>query len=178
MRINKNLLKNSESFKNVEKDLNYIVSKIAQDDILLKLLSLQENNMEPLSSEERKEILQKCIKIIPKIDNINETDWSFIGISFDNFVPNLENPEYRDKTLIFDIVCNFDTWNLGDFKLRPYQIAGRLDVLFDKQSLADTYTIDFMSAENIIVDDEIAGVNLVYSVIYGKASDIEKNNGI
>ena len=59
MRINKNFFKESESFKNVEKDLNYIVSKIAEDDKLLKLLSLQENRTESLSAQERKEILQK-----------------------------------------------------------------------------------------------------------------------
>ena len=176
MRIGKNLFKDSESFKNVEKDLNYIVSKISQDDRLLKLLSLQENKVESLTPEEKKEILQKCVKIVPKVNNINETNWSFIGITFDNFTPNLENPKYRDKVLIFDIICNFDTWNMDDFKLRPYQIAGRLDVLFNEQSLADTYTINFMSANNIILDEEIAGINLCYSVIYGTESDIE--NGI
>lgn len=176
MRIGKNLFKDSESFKNVEKDLNYIVSKISQDDRLLKLLSLQEDKVESLTPEEKKEILKKCVKIVPKVNNINETNWSFIGITFDNFTPNLENPKYRDKVLIFDIICNFDTWNMDDFKLRPYQIAGRLDVLFNEQSLADTYTINFMSANNIILDEEIAGINLCYSVIYGTESDIE--NGI
>ena len=94
MRIGKNLLKDSESFKNVEKDLNYIVSKISQDDRILKLLSLQEDKVENLSQEEKKEILQKCVKIIPKAENINETDWSFLGITFDSFTPNLENPQY------------------------------------------------------------------------------------
>ena len=173
MRIGKNLLKDSESCKNVEKDLNYIVSKISQDDRILKLLSLQEDRLENLTQEEKKEILQRCVKIIPKIDNINETEWSFIGITFDNFTSNLENPQYRDKVLIFDIVCNFDTWNMGDFKLRPYQIAGRLDVLFNEQSLDGTYTINFMSANNIILDEEVAGINLCYSVIYGNGSDIE-----
>ena len=176
MRLGKNLLKDSESFKNVEKDLNYIVSKISQDDRILKLLSLQENKIEPLTQEEKKEILNKCVKIIPKAENINESDWAFIGIIFDNFTPNLENPKYRDKVLIFDIVCNFDTWNMGDFKLRPYQIAGRLDVLFNEQTLDGTYNISFMSAGNIIVDEEIAGINLCYSVIY--STDSDKENGI
>jgi len=173
MRIGKNLLKNSESFKNVEKDLAYIVSSISQDEKLLKLLSLQENRVEKLSGEEKKKILKKCIKIVPKIENINETDWSCISIIFDNFSPNMENPEYRDKILIFNIICNFDSWDMEDFKLRPYQIAGRLDVLFDKKTLDGTYSIDFLSADNLILDDEIAGITLTYSVIYGKDGDIE-----
>ena len=175
MRIGKNLFKESESFKNVEKDLNYIVSKISQDDRLLKLLSLQEKRVEALTEEEKQEILKKSIKIVPKIEAINETDWSYIVIVFDGFSPNMENPKYRDKFLNFDIVCNFDTWNMQDFKLRPYQIAGRLDVLFNEQSLDGTYTINFLSADNLILDDEIAGITLTYSVTYGTESDIEIN---
>ena len=171
MRINKNLFKDSESFKNVEKDLAYIVQKIYEDEKLLKLLSLQENKIESLTEKEKKEILKKSIRIVPKITEINKTDWSYIVINFDNFTPNMENPEYRDKFLVFDIVCNFDTWDMDDFKLRPYQIAGRLDMLFNEKSLADTYTINFLNANNLVLDDEIAGLILIYSVTYGETSD-------
>ena len=83
----------------------------------------------------------------------------------------MENPEYRDKFLVFDIVCNFDTWDMDDFKLRPYQIAGRLDVLFNEKSLAGTYSINFLNANNLILDDEIAGLILIYAVTYGEQSD-------
>ena len=171
MRINKDLFKDSESFKNVEKDLAYIVQKIYEDEKLLKLLSLQENKIESLTEKEKKEILKKSIRIVPKITEINKTDWSYIVINFDNFTPNMENPEYRDKFLVFDIVCNFDTWDMDDFKLRPYQIAGRLDMLFNEKSLADTYTINFLNANNLVLDDEIAGLILIYSVTYGETSD-------
>lgn len=171
MRIGKDILKNSESFKNVEKDLAYVASKIIQDEELLKLLSLQENRTEPLTAKEKKEIMKKSLRFVPKITNINETDWSYIAVHFDNFLPNEENPQYRDKFLVFDIICNIETWDMDDFKLRPYQIAGRIDTIFDNKSLCGTYSINFLSANTTVVDDEIAGLMLIYKATYSKDSD-------
>lgn len=167
MMINRDKFKKSESFKNVEKDLAYIVSKIREDEELLKLLSLKENSQNKLTEKEKKEILEECVRIVPKITELNEEGWSYLTIQFRQFSANGDNPKYRDKFLVFNIVCNFDTWNMGDFKLRPYQIAGRLDVLFDRKSLIDTYTINFISAEPLILNEEIAGISLAYLVTYG-----------
>ena len=173
MRIQNNvdMFKNSESFKNVEKDLAYIASKVIQDDKLLKYLSLQENRTDELTAKEKKEIMKKCFRIVPKINAINETDWSYVAVHFDNFLPNDENPEFRDKFLVFDIISNVETWDMDDFKLRPYQIAGRLDVLFNNKSLCGTYSIKFLSANNVVIDDEVAGLMLIYSVTYGETAD-------
>lgn len=173
MMLNRNRFKKSESFKNVEKDLAYIVSKIKEDDELLKLLSLQENKIGKLSEEEKREILKQSIKIVPKVEpsDLDEKGWSIIAIQFSQFTRNVENPAHRDKFLVFNIISNFDTVNMGDFKLRPYQIAGRLDVLFDNKSLVGTYTIQFLNADTITLDENTFGMSLVYEVTYTKASD-------
>jgi hypothetical protein len=171
MRINANLLKTSETFKNVEKDLAYIAQKIYEDEPLLKLLTLKEKQLEPLTQKEKKEILNNNIRIVPKIANLDFSNESYIVIHFNEFMPNEENPEYRDKFLIFDIICNFDTWNMGDFKLRPYQIAGRLDMLFDNKGLSSSYSINFLNGGALAIDDEIAGLTLVYNVLYNKDED-------
>ena len=171
MRINANLLKTSETFKNVEKDLAYIAQKIYEDEPLLKLLTLKENQTAPLTQEEKKTILNNNVRIVPKITDLDFTEESYLVIHFNEFIPNEENPEYRDKFLIFDIICNFDTWNMGDFKLRPYQIAGRLDMLFDKKGLSSSYSINFLNGEVLVIDDEIAGLTLAYNVIYNKDED-------
>ena len=171
MRIGKDIFKESESFKNVEKDFGYIASKIIQDEKLLKLLSLQENREEDLTAQEKKEIMKKCVRFVPKLTNITETDWSYVVVGFDNFLPNENNPEHRDKLLVFDIICNLDTWDMDDFKIRPYQIAGRLDVLFDQKDLCGTYAVHFASATYSPINSEIAGVTLIYSVTYGKDAD-------
>lgn len=171
MRVNANLLKTSETFKNVEKDLAYIAQKIYEDEPLLKLLTLKENQTAPLTQEEKKTILNNNVRIVPKITDLDFTEESYLVIHFNEFMPNEENPEYRDKFLIFDIICNFDTWNMGDFKLRPYQIAGRLDMLFDKKGLSSSYSINFLNGEVLVIDDEIAGLTLAYNVIYNKDED-------
>lgn len=172
MMINQNKFKKSESFKNVEKDLSYIVSKIIEDEELLKLLSLKESEIGNLTQEEKKGIIKDCIRIIPLITDIEETKpWAYITVQFTDFMQNGTNTEHRDKFLIFNIICHMDTWNMNDFKLRPYQIAGRLDVLFDKKALAGTYTINFLSAENLILSEKIGGVAMAYLVTYSNASD-------
>lgn len=167
MMLNRNRFKKSESFKNVEKDLAYIVSKIKEDDELLKLLSLQENKIGKLSEEEKREILKQNVKIVPLV-HLEETDsnQSYLTIDFGDFSPNAENPQYRDKFLYFNILCNIETWNMGDFKLRPFQIAGRLDVLFNDKSLVDSYKIRFLSADSLIINDDLGGLFLCYYVTY------------
>lgn len=170
---NRNAFKNSESFKNVEKDLSYIVSKIAEDEQLLKLLSLQEDKEEKLTSEEKRKILKECVHIVPVLDlrELENDNRSHLVVFFDNFFPNGENPEYRNKFLFFNIVCEISTWNMRDFKLRPYQIAGRLDVLFDKKKLANSYSINFLDANGKIISDNFGGLTLAYDVIYNIDGD-------
>jgi hypothetical protein len=60
---------------------------------------------------------------------------NYIIISFDNFIPNGTNPEFRDNIIEFDIICHFDQWHMKDFELRPYKIAAELDTMFDGQHL-------------------------------------------
>jgi hypothetical protein len=176
MLVNRNAFKNSESFKNVEKDLSYIVSKIIEDEQLLKLLSLKENQTEKLTAEEKKKILNKCINIVPKVYTIDKKEpWSYINIVFDTFTPNETNTEYRNKILYFDIVCDWDTWNMGDFKLRPYLIAGRLDAIFNKKPLNNGYSIEFIGSDDLSIDDSLAGLILVYMVTYGNYTDRRDN---
>lgn len=174
MMVNRNsMIKDSESFKNVEKDLAYIVSKISEDDQLLKLLSLQEEKTGKLTNEEKREILKECVRIVPivKEDSFSDKGWTYLSIQFSNFMRNENNPEHRDKYLIFNIISDFSTVNMKDFKLRPYLIAGRIDALFDKKALAGTYTINFLSAETITLDENTFGMGLAYAVTYSLGSD-------
>ncbi len=154
------------SFNSVEKDLAYITQKISENESLMKLLVLKENDIKSLSAKEKKEILKNNIRIVPKLSDFNTDVESYIVISFDNFTQNNENPEYRDKILIFDIICHLDTWNMDDFKLRPYKILGHLDMMFNKKSLDGTCTINFMGANVISSNESISGITAMYSVIY------------
>lgn len=159
------------SFNSVEKDLAYIAQKISENETLLKLLVLRENDTKSLTTQEKMDIIKNNIKIVPKLTDCNTDVESYIVISFGNFSPNDTNPEYRDKILTFDIICHLDTWNLGDFKLRPYKILGHLDSMFNEKTLDGTCKINFMGADILSIDESISGITAMYSVIYPRTGD-------
>jgi hypothetical protein len=53
----------------------------------------------------------KNIRIVPKI-TIDEDIKNYLFISFDNFITNPNNPEFRNNIIHIDIICNFDQWQL------------------------------------------------------------------
>jgi hypothetical protein len=107
------------------------------------------------------------IKNVPKLI-IDKTVLNYILISFDNFTQNANNPEFRDNIIEFDIICHFDQWQLNDFQLRPYKIAAEIDSLFDKRHLTGIGVLDFLGANQTLLNDEYAGICLMYKAIHGE----------
>jgi hypothetical protein len=91
---------------------------------------------------------------------------NYIFIKFDNFFTAATNPEFRENTIEFDIVCHFDQWQMGDFNLRPYRIAAELDTMLDKQRLTGIGLLEFIGAKHININDEFAGVCLMYQTYH------------
>ncbi len=100
------------SFLSVEKDLGIITSEMLKNDRLKRLLyyttpdAIHRPN---LTQQQSVEILGKNIKLVPKL-YIDGSVLNYIIISFDNFVENRKNPEFRDNIVEFDIICHFDQW--------------------------------------------------------------------
>ena len=89
-------------------------------------------------------------------------------ISFDNFSPNANNPEFRDNIIEFDIICHFDQWHMKDFELRPYKIAAELDSMFNGKHLTGIGELQFLGANQMILTDEYAGLCVMYQAIHGE----------
>ena len=105
------------SFLSLEKDAALIVKDILGNDGLKKLLFYEDKNalgLSNLDATQTASLIDKQIMICPKVD-IDKEMFSYILITFDDFIPNASNPEYRDNLITFNIVCHFDSWNLGDF---------------------------------------------------------------
>jgi hypothetical protein len=51
--------------------------------------------------------------------------------------------------------------------LRPYRIAAELDSMLDKQHLTGIGEVEFLGANQLIINEEFAGVSLMYNVIHG-----------
>ena len=163
------------SFLSVEKDMEIITNKMLKNDRLKKLLfyttkdALDKPN---ITEDESLELFGKNIKIIPKL-YIDKSVLNYIIISFDNFTPNAENPEFRDNIISFDVICHFDQWHLKGFQLRPFKIAAEIDSMFDGKHLTGIGDLQFLGANQLIINDEFAGFTLMYQAIHG---DEDKKN--
>ena len=156
------------SFLSVDKDFGIIVNWMLKNNRLKKLLhytSRDALDRPNLSEEESIALFGKNIKNVPKL-TIDKTVLAYIIISFDNFTPNVTNPEFRDNIITFDIVCHFDQWQLKDFELRPYKIAAEIDTMFNNKHLSGIGLLQFLGANQIILTDEFAGLTLMYSAIH------------
>lgn len=157
------------SFLSMEKDLNIIVSTMLQDERLKRLLfhthpnCLRDRN---LTEEESIGLLGKNIKIIPKL-YIDEDVLNYVVVSFCDFFPNQTNPHFRDNTIEFDIICHIDQWQLKDMALRPYKIAGEIDMLFNNKYLTGIGKLEFMGAKRMVLTDEFAGVCIFFRAVHG-----------
>lgn len=120
----------------------------------------------------KRRIYQKCSKIkFPE----NEEVKAYIIISFDNFTPNANNPQFRDCFVHFDIICHTDYWDLGDYRLRPLKIAGYIDGILNNSKLSGIGTLQFLTANELILNEQLSGYTLVYEAIHGTDDKIEND---
>jgi hypothetical protein len=157
------------SFLSTEKDMDLIVSAILKNERLKRLLHYTTRdalNRKNLTEDESLELFGKNIKLVPKLA-VDNSVLNYIIISFDNFTPS-GNPEFRDNIIEFDIICHFDQWQLQDFALRPYKIAGEIDSMFNGKHLTGIGELNFLGMNQIILTDEFAGLCLMYSAVHGE----------
>ena len=157
------------SFLSIEKDLSIITGEMIKNDRFKRLLyyttsdALDRPN---LNQDQTLELFEKNIKIVPKL-YIDGSVLSYVIISFDNFTPS-GNPEFRDNIISFDIICHFDQWQLKDFQLRPYRIAAEIDTMFNDKRLTGIGKLNFLGANQLILNDEFAGISLMYAATHGE----------
>ena len=181
------------SFLSCEKDTESIIRKLFVDskphsDMLKRLLLINTpdclndmtnqvyiNKIKNTSIKDLRE--QGYIRLEPKIKlSENEEVKSYIVISFDNFVPNATNPEFRDCIVMIDIICHTDYWDVGNFRLRPLKIAGYIDGILNGCKLSGIGKFQFAGCNELILDDILSGYCLMYSAIHGSDDEIPVDN--
>ena len=158
------------SFLSAEKDMNIIVDRMMKNDRLKKMLYYTTRDCldrPRVTDDQALEMFGKNIKIVPKL-YVDGSVLNYIIISFDNFMRNATNPEFRDNVFEFYIICHFNQWHMKDFALRPYKIAAELDTMFDEQRLTGIGKLEFIGANQIILTDEYAGLCVMYKAIHGE----------
>ena len=162
------------SFLSIEKDTNLIISKMLQNERLKRMLYYTTpdciknatGKCSNLTEEESVELIGKQIRTLPRLA-LDGDVLNYIILTFDNFVSNPKNPYFRDNIIEFDIICHYDQWQIADGQLRPYRIAAEIDSMFDNQHLSGIGTLTFLGAKHMPVNDEFAGLSLMYLAIHG-----------
>ena len=158
------------SFLSSEKDLAIIVNMIMKNERLKKMLHYTTRdclNKPNLNEDESLNLFGKNIKIIPKL-YVDGSVLNYVIVSFDNFTANGKNPEFRDNIIEFDIICHFDQWHMKDFELRPYKIAAEIDSMFNNKHLTGIGTLEFLGANQVVLNNEYAGLCVMYQAIHGE----------
>lgn len=174
MKVGQNYFPKS-SFLSVEKDLSRICNKLLENQRLCKLLYYTDRdclNKPDLTTEQKLSMLNRQIQIVPKLDII-ETCPNFIIITFDKFTPNTTNPEFNDFIIIVDVLCHPDHWNLGNFALRPYKIAGEIDSMLNNKKMTGIGTVTFLGSGDFTLNDQMMGITLTYKAIHGIEDKID-----
>ena len=163
------------SFLGLTKDTSLIMEKVLGNKNLLKLLYYNTSDWEKqsnLTSAQIKELFEKkYISNIPKVIFDDEKK-NYLRIAYDSFTPNQTNDFYRDHIVELKVICHFDNWDLGDFELRPYKIAGELDAMLNKQHLSGIGELTFIGADQDVYDNEFGGVTLRYLAIRGNEDKV------
>ena len=178
------------SFLSCEKDTETIIKKLFVDsrpysDELKRLLLI--NTKDCLLDRTNPTYLEKIkktsvadlrkmqyIKTSPKLAmGENEEVKSYILITFDNFNPNRGNDYYRDCIVEIDIICHTDYWDLEGFAVRPLKIAGYIDGILNEAKLSGIGTLDFISCNEIVLNQNLSGYCLIYSATHGNDDIIE-----
>lgn len=181
------------SFLSVEKDIELILKKIFFDNQpynkqLLRLLVI--NTKDCLSNQTNQDYINKInnmnlsdlineeyIKLSPKIKMPeHEKVKSYIIISFDNFTENANNPEFRDCTISFDIICHTDYWVMDNYQIRPIKIIGYIDGILNKARLAGIGTLNYIGCNELILDENLSGYTLSYRAIHSSEDKTENLN--
>lgn len=175
----------NSSFLSCEKDIEIILKKLfvesgqASEDLKRLLIINNKNCLDDRTSEVfRKALKEKgsikklfeegYIRLTPKIHfEENEEVKSYILITIDGFSPNVHNPEFRDCNIIFDVICHTDYWDIGNFRQRPLKILGYIDGILNKSKLAGIGTIDFLIAEELVLNNQLSGYTLMYRAVHG-----------
>ena len=167
------------SFISIEKDMGTIVDMMLKNNRLKKLLYYNLENclfQENLTEDQSLELIEDgYIRMVPKL-YVDKDILNYIIISFDNFTPNMTNPEFRDNIISFDIICHVNQWQMPNFQLRPYKIAAEIDTLFNNRHLSGIGELQFLGANQILINDEFGGISLMYSAVHGEDDKINSPN--
>ena len=182
------------SFLSCEKDTEIILRKLFVEsrpysDDLKRLLVINtkdclDDKTNPIYLKKLEEmklpqlIQQQYITFSPEIqlEEYSEVK-SFINITYDDFLPNATNPQFRDYTLTIVIMSLLEYWDLGNYRQRPTKIAGFIDGILDNSRLTGIGAFQFIGGSEIAYPDW-GGYVLMYRAVHGSDDKLPESDKI
>ena len=147
MKVGQEYFNDKSSFLAMEKDFALITHKLLNNQRLVKLLYYTQPDAlkgPDLTAEQIRSLIHKQIRIVPKLD-IDQHCPNFIVISFDNFVPNAKKKK----------------------------IVGEIDAMMNNAKLSGIGELNFVTCNDLILNDQLMGLTLIYRAINGVEDRID-----
>lgn len=110
-------------------NLQKIISRLQTNEDLVKLLYYTDAdplNHPALTQEQiKEEVYEKLIKVIPRVGP-KETAQSVVTLRVTRGSNDLENSEFRNITIEFEVFVPLTQWIIKDKNLRPFSILGEI----------------------------------------------------
>jgi hypothetical protein len=153
-------------FKQLNQNVNNVISSLIQNQDLCKFLYYDTNNplVEANIVDTSKLIFDK-IYPIPKLPNTETEAGSFLNVFFDAFKIPQSNSGTKESVILFNIICHIDLWRMkGTGMLRPYSILHEIDEMFNNQKIIGIKKLQFDKGRFLYVNDKFSGYQASYLV--------------
>jgi len=151
-------------FQAVGRNLISISNMLLSNQNICKLLYYTTST--PLSEPDLTDVdflMNKNIRLVPKVPDRDSEKGSFIVVLFDNFTVDPTNENIKIVSLRFDIICPIDEWMINESSLRPFLILSEIDQMFNGLQIRGIGKLRLSDTDRIVVTEDYAGYSMVFT---------------
>lgn len=152
-----------DNFSVVGKNLILISNMLLNNKELCKMLYYTTKNPLDGLDFETDILMNKNIRVVPKIPNFDNENGSFIIIVLDEFIVDPNNNNFKVVSVRFDVICPTNDWILNGDTLRPFYIMGQIDKMFNGLKINGIGTLRLTGAERIVLTSDQSGYSMVFT---------------
>lgn len=146
------------------RNLEVVASRILKNENLCKLLVRSGSGVLddgiPLSEEEKAKAFTDHISTVPVVDKEIAAK-NIIVLQIGDIVPM--KGRGLVYSLVFDIICNIEDWNLDNYAQRPYAIMNELDAIISNTKMQSWGPAIFLGATSIKINERMLGYTMMFS---------------
>lgn len=158
-------------FKRIESTMAAIKTKLLADDTIKKLLFNDTENALKGTVPESKDV-DKYITLKPVFEFENKQNYdqnSMINIYMTQAAPSDEDKSVTAAIQV-NVVCNTDVWNLEGNKIRPLQLASRIEELVNNAKFTASNKLVLSTVTDLIINKKMVGYALIFEITDGSGT--------